>query len=120
MLEFLVSWALSAAALTVANRVFSGVSLQGDFADALWVAALYAVLSFCFGWFVFGFLGFVTLGLGFIFFLFTKLVAAAIILKMTSALSSRFSIRGFVPALGTAIMLALASGLGERLLGGGL
>lgn len=116
MVALLVSWGLSALALLVASKIFSGVRLQGDFADALWIAAGYSVLSFFFGWFIFGFLGVVTLGLGFVFWFITQLVTAAIVLKVTSALSSRFDIVGFVPALGTAILLAISSALAQRLL----
>lgn len=116
MIALIVSWALSAAALLLSARVFSGVSLKGDFADALWIAAIYAVLSFLLSWFIFGVLGVVTLGLGFIFQFITRLVTAAIVVKVTAAMSSRFDVTGFAPALGTAVLLALAGEIGARLL----
>lgn len=115
MIALIVSWALSAAALLFSSRVFKGVQLKGDFLDALWIAAVYAVLSFFLSWFIFGLLGVVTLGLGFVFHFVTQLVTAAIVVKVTAGLSSRFDVTGFVPALGTAILLALASEAASRL-----
>lgn len=116
MISLLVSWALSAAALFLASRAFQGVQLKGDFLDALWIAAVYAILSFFLSWFIFGVLGVVTLGLGFIFHFVTQLVTAALVLKVTASLSSRFDITGFLPAIGTAIFLALASEAASRIL----
>lgn len=108
MLSIIIAWILSAAALLLADRLFEGVELKGDFATALLVAAGYSVLSFLLGWFIFGLLGIATLGLGFIFHFITQLIVAAILLRLTSALSRRFTIKSFGPALGTAILLALA------------
>ncbi len=115
MLSLAISWVLSAIALLVAGRVFDGVKLKGDLADALWVSAIYAVLSFFLHWFFFVLLGIATLGLGFVFQFVTSLLAAAIVLKATSAVSSRFDITGFAPAVGTAIFLAIASEVAGRI-----
>lgn len=117
MISFVLSWMLAAGAIMVANQVFEKVNLRGDFSDALWVSGLYAVLSWLFGWLFFVVLGLASLGLGFVFSVVTHLVAASLVLKMTSALSSRFTIRGFPAALGTAILLALASELAKRVPG---
>ena len=115
MIHLLVSWTLSAAALFLAGRLFDGVKLKGDFWDALWVAALFSVLSFLFGTLLFFLLGVFSLGLGFLFSFVTQLIAAAIVIKLTSAISSRFTVKGFAPALGTAILLALAGALANQL-----
>jgi len=115
MLQLLVSWFFSAGALLLADKLFANFELKGDFATALWVAACYSVLSFFLGWLIFGLLGIATLGLGFIFHFITGLVSAAIVLLITSALSSRLTIRGFVAALGCAFLLALAGELSHRL-----
>jgi uncharacterized membrane protein YvlD (DUF360 family) len=115
VIAFLVSWALAAVALLLADRLFSGVRLEGDFATALAVAAGFSVLQFLLGWFLFGLLGIATLGIGFLFHFVTQLVSAALVLKLTSALSRRFTIDGFFPALGTAMLLAIAGEIGSRL-----
>jgi putative membrane protein len=99
----------------LAAKLFDGVRLAGDFADALWVAACFSILSFLLSWLLFGLLGIATLGIGFIFHFITQLVAAALIVRLTSTLSSRFSVTGFVPALGTAVLLALAVELSHRI-----
>lgn len=115
MLGWILSWALAALAIYLAAKIFDGVRLAGDFADALWVAAIFSVLSFFLSWLIFGVLGLATLGIGFIFHFVTQLVTAAIVVKLTSALSSRFSVKGFLPALGTAVLLALAAELTHRI-----
>ncbi len=114
MFGLLLSWALAAGALMLASRVFRGVTLRGDFADALWVAATFSILSFLLSWLLFGVLGVATLGLGFVFHFLTQLVTAAIVLRLTSWFSSRFELEGFVPALGTAFFLAVAGEIGAR------
>ena len=83
---------------------------------AVWVAALFALLSFVLHWIFFVLLGVVTLGLGFVFQFITRLVAAALVVKVTGALSSRFDVRGFMPAVGTALLLALGAEISARIL----
>jgi len=87
------------------------VNLKGGFVTALWVAALYALFSFFLHWFFFVLLALSTLGLGFFFPFVTQILAAAIVLKVTSVLSSRFELRGVLPSVGTALLLALATEL---------
>jgi putative membrane protein len=116
MLHLILSWLLAAGALLLAAAVFDRVKLKGDFADALWVSALFAVLSFLLDWFFFVLLGLATLGLGFIFQFLTHLVAAALIVKLTAALSRRFDVSGFFPAVGTALLLALAAEISGRVM----
>lgn len=108
MISLLLSWLMAALALLVSDKLFSGVRLQGGLLSALLIAAAFAVLRFLLGWLLFGILGIATLGLGFIFHFVTQLVVAAIVLKLTSALSSRFAIDGFLPALGAAVLMAVA------------
>ena len=115
MLAFVVSWVLAAAALLLADRLFKGVRLDGDFATALGVAAGFSVLQFLLGWLLFGLLGIATLGIGFVFHFVTRLVTAALILKLTSSLSRSFHIAGFFPALATAMLLALSGEISARL-----
>lgn len=114
-MQLIITLILAALALIVASRIFSNVELRGDFLTALLVAAGYSILSFLLGWLIFGLLGVVTLGLGFVFHFITQLVTAAIVLKITSAISKNLSIRGFLPALGTALLLALAGELSYRI-----
>ncbi len=115
MIAWIVGWLLAAAALLLSDRLFDRVELRGGFVTALFIAALYSLLHFLLSWLIFGVLGIATLGLGFIFRLVTQLVTAAIVLKLTAALSSRFDIRGFGSALGAAILLAISAQIAVHL-----
>lgn len=115
MVSLLLSWLAIAVALLLADRLFEGVQLRGDLGVALLVALGFSILNFFFHWFFFVLLGLATLGLGFIFYLATQLVSTAIVLRLTSALSRRFAVRGFGPALGTALLVTIAGAVVERL-----
>lgn len=115
MLSLLVSWLAVALALLLADRLFEGIQLRGDLGVALLVALGFSILQFIFHWFFFVLLGIATLGIGFIFYLATQLVSTAIILKLTAALSTRFIVRGFLPALGTAVLVTIAAEIAKRL-----
>jgi len=114
VLSFVVSWVFAAIALVVADKLFARVRLDGDFGTALFVAAVYGVLQFLFGWLFFVVLGFATLGIGFIFYLTTMIVSTAIVIKMTAGLSRRFRVDGFLPAIGTAILMTVAAEIARR------
>lgn len=116
MLSLAVTWLFAALALLLADRLFQGVQLKGDFISALLVTFVFGVLNMTLGMLLVGFLGLATLGIGFLFVALTRLVAAAICLKMASGMSRRFNIDGFGSALGTAFLLALAGELAERLI----
>lgn len=114
MLEFLTSWVFAALAIILADRLFERVRLDGDFGTALAVAAGFGILKMLFGWFFFVLLGLATLGIGFVFYMATTIVSTALVLMMTSALSRRFRVDGFMPALGTSILVTLAAELSSR------
>ena len=115
MLSLAVSWLFAALALLLADRILSGVRLRGDLGSALMISLAFGVLNFTLGSLLVGFLGIATLGLGFLFVAATRLVAAALCLKVASGMSRRFQIDGFPSALATALLLALAGELAERL-----
>ncbi len=115
MLSLAVSWLFAAFALLLADRLLTGVQLRGDLGSALVVSFAFGVLNFTLGSLLVGFLGVATLGLGFVFVAATRLVAAALCLKVASGLSRRFQIEGFGSALATALLLAVAGELAERL-----
>lgn len=114
MVSILLSWLAIALALLLADRLFDGVQLRGDLGVALMVALGFSVLNFFFHWVFFILLGFATLGIGFLFYFATQLVSTALVLKLTSALSRRFMVRGFGAALGTAVLVTLAGALVEQ------
>ena len=68
------------------------------------------------GWLIFGALGVVTLGLGFLLVFVTRTIVNAIVLKITDALSSSLSIDGFGYALLGAIAMSAIGTLSQALL----
>ncbi|HKY34306.1 MAG TPA: hypothetical protein VJN18_00070 [Polyangiaceae bacterium] len=60
--------------------------------------------------------GVTTLGLGFVFSFVTRLVVSAIVLLIADKLSCRLPVRGFVPALLAASIIALTGSVGDLVL----
>ena len=102
----LLGWVTATLGLWFASRVLDRVRLV-SFADAVWAGALLGILQFLLQGPIFVLLGIGTLGLGFLLWFITRWVAAALVIMLTSALSSRFDVRGFWPALITAFIVAL-------------
>ncbi len=105
----LVSWLAVAVGLWLADRLIADFEVKGDWTSYALLAAVLGVLEFFVGWLLFLLLGVVSLGLGFLFAFVTRLVVTAIVLKITDALSSRLTIRGFGPAFLAAVVIALTS-----------
>lgn len=61
-------------------------------------------------------LGVATLRLGFVFSFVTRLVVSAIVLLIADKLSCRLTVRGFVPALLAASIIALTGSVGDLVL----
>jgi putative membrane protein len=74
------------------------------------------VLEFFLGWLLFVLLGIASLGLGFLFAFITRLVVSAVVLKIADSMSDRLTIRGFVPAVLGALVLALTSSVADFVL----
>jgi uncharacterized membrane protein YvlD (DUF360 family) len=109
-MAILIAWLSSALGLWVASRVLSGVRLA-SFADALWAGALLGALNWALYKFLFVLLGIFTLGLGFLFAFITSWVASALVILLAAALSSRLEVRGFLPAVITALLVSAAERL---------
>jgi putative membrane protein len=112
----LISWALVAFGLFVADKLVSDFDIAGDWKSYVVVAAVVGIVNFFVGWFIYGVLVIGSLGLGWIFSTVTRIVTSAIVLKIADAMSTRFTIKGFLPAVWAAIILAVTSGLGDFLL----
>jgi uncharacterized membrane protein YvlD (DUF360 family) len=106
----LVGWVTATLGLWFASRVLDGVRLA-SFADAVWAGALLGVLQAVLAGPIFVLLGIGTLGIGFLLWFVTRWVAAALVIMLTSRLSSRFDVHGFWPALITAFIVALTGSL---------
>lgn len=97
------SWLVCALALWLTSIIIPGFTLKGV-GGALKVAALFGILNWAIGWFIYGLIGIASLGLGFVFTFVTRTVVNAILLKVTDALMESLNIKGF----GTAILGALS------------
>lgn len=112
-MKVLFAWATIAAGLWVADRLLDGFKVKGGLGDFLVVAAIFGVLNLLLGWLIFGLIGIASLGLGFLFAFLTRLVVAAVLLKLADALTSRLEIRSFGVAFLAAFIMALTSALAD-------
>ncbi len=114
-MEMLISWLSAALGLFIASKALSGVRLA-SFTDAIWAGALLGVLHWALHAFIFTGLGIATLGIGFLLWFVTRWVASAIVILITSGLSSRLKVDGFLNALITAFIVAATGNLVRFLL----
>jgi putative membrane protein len=115
-MALLVSWLTVGVGLWLAHKLIPNFEVRGDWKSYAILALLLGVLQFLVGWLLYFVLGIVTLGLGFLFSFFTRLVVTAIVLKLVDALSGRLTVRGFFPAFLAAVVLALTGSAADLLL----
>jgi putative membrane protein len=104
-ISILLAWASASFGLWVASQTLSSVRIR-SFGDAIWAGALLGVLQWALSGPLFVALGIGTLGIGFLFWFLTRWIVGALIIQITSALSSRLDVDGFFPALVTALIVA--------------
>ena len=112
----LISWITIAFGLWVADKVLDGLEIKGGVVSYLIVAAVFGTLSFLLGWLIYGILGIVTLGLGFLLSFITRVIVAAILLKVADVISSRLRITSFKVAVIAAVIMSLINSLGDLLM----
>jgi putative membrane protein len=112
----IISWVTVAIGLWLSSKLIPDFEVTGDWKSYALVAAVFGVLQFVLGWLLFAVLGVVSLGLGFLFAFVTRLVVSAIVLKIADAVSDRLNIRGFLPAVLGAIVLALTGSVADFVL----
>lgn len=107
-MRMLLSWLVLSVAVWVTAGILPGFRVNG-FGGAIKAAAIFGILNWLLGRFIFVVLGIATLGIGFFLAFLTRWLVMAILLKFADALSSNFKIDSF----GTAIVGALlVSGIG--------
>jgi uncharacterized membrane protein YvlD (DUF360 family) len=106
MFGILLAWATATLGLWVAAKLLDGVKLA-SFADAVWAGALLGILQWALKYPLWAVLGVGTLGLAFVFFFITRWIIAALVILITSKLSSRLEVDGFWNALFTAFIVAV-------------
>jgi putative membrane protein len=92
------------------------MQIKGGFFGHLLTAGVFGLLNVLVGWVIFLILGFMSLGLGFVFAFVTRLIVTAILLKVTDAFSSKLTVRSLGTALIAALVMSIVSGVTEWLL----
>jgi putative membrane protein len=99
------SWLIYALAMWFTAVILPGFTVKG-FWGTLKVAAIFGLLNWAFGLFIYRILGIATLGLGFVFAFVTRIVTNAILLKVTSHVSDSLKIKDFTNALVGALIIS--------------
>ena len=105
-MHLLLSWLLLALGLYLSNLLLDDMKVEGGFGSYMIVAAVFGVLNFFVGWLVQLAVGVASLFILFFFSFVLRLIADAIVLKMTSGLSSRLEVKGFGTALVAALIMS--------------
>ncbi len=115
-MTLLAHWLFAAAGFLLASRLLApGFQVVGGFGSALVVSAVFGIVSALVGWLVYGLLGLLTLGLGFLLGFITRVVSSALLLMLTSALTGRLAVGGFGTALLAAVIIGAGSAAGDWL-----
>src|SRR5690606_25385410 len=116
ILGILISWITIAFGLWVADKILDGLEVKGGVVSYLIVAAIFGTLSFLLGWLIYAILGIVTLGLGFLLSFITRVIVAAILLKVADVMSDRLRITSFKIAIIAAVIMALINTVADLLI----
>jgi uncharacterized membrane protein YvlD (DUF360 family) len=108
--QILIAWLTATLGLWLAARLLRGVHLASP-ADAAWAGALLGILQWALSGPLFVVLGIGTLGIGFLLWFLTRWIVAAIVVLITSRLSSRLEVDSFFNALVTSFIVALTGTL---------
>jgi len=106
------SWLILSVAVWLTAAILPGFEVRG-FWGAVKVAAVFGLLNWLIGWFIFFVIGVGTLGLGFLLAFLTRWLVSAILLKVTDALSSSLKIASFGRAFLGALLMSGIGTLGE-------
>lgn len=106
-MSILIPWAVLTFSMWVAAQLLSKMKIEGGIVSHFLVAGGFGILMTLIGWFIYGLLGAFSFGFLFVFSFLGKLIAGAIVLKITDAFTKRLTVDGF----GTAIMASLIMSL---------
>jgi putative membrane protein len=115
VLGILISWLVLGAAFWLTAEVLPGFQLTGGWRGAALVSAIFGIINWLIGWFLFVVLGIVSLGIGFLLAFITRWIVNAILLRVTDAVSDRLNIKDFKTALIGALLISLFGTIGQWL-----
>jgi putative membrane protein len=107
-MHMLLSWLVLSISVWVTAGILPGFRVNG-FRGAIRAAAIFGILNWLLGWFIFVVLGIATLGIGFLLAFLTRWFVMALLLKFTDSLSSSLKIKNFTTAVVGALLI---SGIG--------
>lgn len=107
-MSIVLSWLVLSVAVWLTAKILPGFEVR-SFGSAIGVAAIFGLLNWAVGWFLFLVIGVGTLGLGFLLAFVTRWFVNAILLKVTDAVSDSLKIKSFATALVGGLLM---SGLG--------
>jgi len=107
-MRLLVSWLILSVAVWGTAAVLPGFKVK-DFTSAIIVAAVFGLLNFFLGWFLFAVFAVATLGLAWLFAFLTRWFINALLLVLTDRLTDRLKIESFTWSLGGALVISVLS-----------
>jgi len=111
-MQILIAWFLLALSFWLTAVILPGIRVKG-FLGAIIAAAVFGVLNWLIGWFLFVVIGIATLGLGFLLAFLTRWLVNAIVLKITAAVTDSLKVDSLGWALGGALCIAAIGTLAE-------
>jgi putative membrane protein len=114
-MDLLLSWLVLSVSVWLTAAILPGFEVRG-FWGAVKVAALFGLLNWLIGWFIFFMIGVGTLGLGFLLAFITRWLVSALLLKLTDAFSSSLKIASFGRAFLAAMVMSGIGTLAEWLI----
>ena len=103
-MHMLITWLVLSVSIWLTAMLVPGFEVRG-FKGAVIVGAIFGLLNFLLGHFLFGAIAVLTLGIGLVFAFITHWIVTTLLIKVTDALSDNLTIKNFsTAAVGAAIM----------------
>jgi putative membrane protein len=115
-MSLLISWCVLTFSFVVASKLIDGFQLKGGLGNQFIVAALFGILNVLLGRVLFVAIGIGTLGLGFLLSFIARLVATAILLKLTDAMTNKLKVKTFGTAFIAALVMSVTGAATEAVL----
>ncbi len=113
-MSLIISWLVLAFAFWLTAAILPGFKVK-SFGSAIVIAAIFGILNFLLGQLFFVVFSIATLGIAYLLAFITRWIITAILLKITDAVTDRFSVAGFGNALLGALLMSVIGTLGEWL-----
>ena len=115
-MSILVTWAVLTLSMWVATLFLSKMKIKGGIISHFLVAGGFGLLMTLVGGLIYALLGTFSGGFLFVFSFLGKLLAGAIVLKITDMFSDRLEVKGFGTAIMGALIISLSGSVAEAVL----